>query len=239
MNSINQASDQLHTQMNETIATATTHPVDLEAVRLQLKEDGRFYSDYRNQNPKEARERLLHTLQSNDCREIIATVVNEDDLVSAFAGAAYKGHVDVLEAFLHHGMNIDSKDKDGWTALMHASYIGQEDCVRFLLDHNASVNIQDNYEMTALTLASQDSNIKIVEMLLEKNANPDIQNNNGMTALMFACSYDSKEIVQFLLNHNADIELKNDDGKTVLDLTNDDDIKELLLNHVTSNFVLK
>jgi hypothetical protein len=47
---------------------------------------------------------LLHTLQNNDCREIITAVANKDVLANAFVRAGNGGDVDVLEALLNHGM---------------------------------------------------------------------------------------------------------------------------------------
>jgi ankyrin repeat protein len=216
--------------------TTASQGSDLEVLRLQLEEDGKYFY---NQNSQEARDRLLHTLQTNDYREIISTAVDKSDLANVFVKVGVLGHVDLLEAFLHFGMHVDMKDQDGWTALICASWKGHEECVRLLLDHNASVDVRNDFNATALMYASQGSKTSIVEMLLEKNANPDLQNSIGTTALMLASDWNHREVIELLLNRGADIDLKNKKGQTALDLTKNKEIKELLQNHVSTSYVLK
>jgi ankyrin repeat protein len=217
--------------------TTASQGSDLEALRLQLEEDGKYYCN--NSNSHEARDRLLHTLQTNDCREIIAAIVNGSDLANAFVRAVVQNHVYILQAFLNHGMNVDIRSQGGSTALMVASYGGREVCVRLLLDHNAKVDVQSNLGIAALMFACREGKTKVVEMLLEKNANPDLQDNHGMTALMYASENSRKEIVELLLNRGVDIDLKEKDGKTALDRAKTEEIKEMLRNHVTTSYVLK
>lgn len=50
-------------------------------------------------------------------------------------------------------IEIDFKNKEGYTPLMIASYKGNTDIVKLLLEYNASVDITNNYNYTALIYA--------------------------------------------------------------------------------------
>ena len=60
----------------------------------------------------------------------------------------------VLHA-LESGANVNAKDSNGETALMHASRKGRVDIVRHLLKNGADVNIPNNDGWTALMYASK------------------------------------------------------------------------------------
>ena len=54
--------------------------------------------------------------------------------LNAFLDAADHGELDALSAGLAAGVNVNSVDGGGWTALLTASRAGQFDAVRLLLD---------------------------------------------------------------------------------------------------------
>ena len=66
--------------------------------------------------------------------------------------AAGTGDVGALAAVLEAGESVDSRDANGWTALMAAAWCGQEDCVKLLVDAGASLSAKCCGD-TALTLA--------------------------------------------------------------------------------------
>ena len=60
-----------------------------------------------------------------------------------------------LKAFLDAGADVNFKDKNTQTPLIHASNNGHVECVRALLDAGADVQAKDKYGRTALMFASE------------------------------------------------------------------------------------
>ena len=76
-----------------------------------------------------------------------------DHLSNAFANAGGFNHLDILQVFLDHGMNVDIKNQNGATALMWSSINGRQEIVQLLLDHNSNVDLKNIHGKTALDLA--------------------------------------------------------------------------------------
>ena len=109
-------------------------------------------------------------------------------------------------------VEIDFKNKEGYTPLMIASYKGNTDIVKLLLEYNASVDITNNYNYTALIYACIYGNLDVVEILLEHKADMYIETKlekNYLTTLMIACSQNYTEIVRILLENGYDPNYKN------------------------------
>jgi len=62
-------------------------------------------------------------------------------------------------------MDIDHRNKGGWTALMYACYIGHESIVSLLLDKGASVNLRNGKKETSLMLAASCGNDRVGRLL--------------------------------------------------------------------------
>lgn len=91
----------------------------------------------------------------------------------------------VIELFLS-GVNLDSKNVQGDTALIIASPHSYLDIVKELLKYGADVNIKNKYGDTALIWASYKGNLDIIKELLKHNADVNIKNNDGKTAFNYA-----------------------------------------------------
>lgn len=68
-------------------------------------------------------------------------------------------------------IEIDFKNKEGYTPLMIASYKGNTDIVKLLLEYNASVDITNNYNYSALIYVCIYGNLDVVKILLKHKAN--------------------------------------------------------------------
>ena len=88
---------------------------------------------------------------------------------SALLVAAYGGHVDVVEALLAKGAEVDAVDNFGKTPLMGAAEVGHADIVRVLLAAGADVNARAKSGANALTWASD---AKVRALLLQAGAKP-------------------------------------------------------------------
>ncbi|MEI6604044.1 MAG: ankyrin repeat domain-containing protein [Verrucomicrobiota bacterium] len=92
----------------------------------------------------------------------------------------------IVGLLLSHGAMPDSRDHDGWTALMWASWSGLTQVVGKLLEGGASPQFADHQGNTALLIAAQRGNAAIVSALLAKGADAAVANKAGSTALAAA-----------------------------------------------------
>ena len=144
----------------------------------------------------EKRQNVLQILQDNDCRELIGKCVDGDKFANASTYASYRNHVDLLQAFLEYGINVDVKDRNGFTALIYACGNGHKEIVRLLLNYNTNPDLRNKHGWTALMSASYQGHKEIVQLLLDHNADIDLKNNNGKTALDLARNQEIEEMIQ-------------------------------------------
>ena len=105
--------------------------------------------------------------------------------------ASRKGDVDVIEALLAGGANVNQgKTDDGCSALILASFDGRVDAIKTLLVAGANVNqrmtaLADGY--TALMAASCLGHVDAIKILLDAGAKVNQRRTNGgQTALIEA-----------------------------------------------------
>jgi ankyrin repeat protein len=165
--------------------------------------------------------------------------VQSDD----FVRSAERGDTKALLLFSEAGIDINSQNSGGYTALMAAAKNGQVDVVNKLLEQKTNVDVQGYNGLTALMLAAENNQLSIVKALLAKNADPNLQDNNGWTALMkavyrghtdcvvaiadrsrqevnrgllIAALMGRKETAKALLDRGAEIDSRAEDGRTPL-----------------------
>lgn len=91
--------------------------------------------------------------------------------------AAGRGSLDIVEAFLAAGANVNVRAIDGQsrrTALQVAAELGHVDVVKILLQHGADVeastDLPSPFNVTALTLAKLNKHSRCVNLLLKHGA---------------------------------------------------------------------
>jgi ankyrin repeat protein len=75
-----------------------------------------------------------------------------DDQV--FLEQVKEGDLDVLVMFLKGGMDLETRDRSGATALMYAALSGHVEATSLLIEKGAQVNAQDNLGRRALDYAT-------------------------------------------------------------------------------------
>eukprot|EP01032_Pedospumella_encystans_P015716 gene15716-17962_t len=166
--------------------------------------------------------------------------------------AAKRGYPEIVDALLADGRaDVNIRNKDKWSALIHACEKGRTDSVKSLLQHpDIQVNAFGgaNSDDTALMFACNADRkfTKTVEALLE---HPDIDVNvrnptTGYTALMYATFKDYSRTVSALLRDpNIDVNMRRkENNMTALMIASDRAcIKSLcaLLEHPEINVYLK
>jgi hypothetical protein len=96
----------------------------------------------------------------------IANLLRGIDLIDA----AQKGDTAGVNALLNEGVDVNAKDKYGYTALMYASKEGHTETVKALLEKGADVNAKSKKGTTALIVASDKGRTEIVKLLKEAAA---------------------------------------------------------------------
>ncbi len=123
-----------------------------------------------------------------------------------------------IKKLISKGHSVNSKDQNGFTALMSASNKGYKDITDLLTSLGADVNLKDNSGKTALMYSSNNGNDMIVANLIKMGAGAgvNIKDNFGKTAIMYASENGHKEIVSVLLGIGAEIKSKDKYGNTAL-----------------------
>jgi ankyrin repeat protein len=141
------------------------------------------------------------------------------------------GVLSLVKDCLDQGVNINSPDKNGLTALMFASDAGYGRIVALLLQKGANVNAKSGAGITALELAAAGGRPAAARLLIEKGADVNAGDATGMTPLMAAARAGRLNIVKMLLEKGADMRVQDGKKNTALDyaeLSGYDDVANML-----------
>ncbi|KAM4619380.1 protein phosphatase 1 regulatory subunit 12A [Polymixia lowei] len=84
--------------------------------------------------------------------------------------AAAKGYIEVLKVLLQCGLDVDSRDIDGWTALHAAAHWGQEEVCTLLADNMCDMGAVNNVGQTPLDVADENLVETLEELQKKQNA---------------------------------------------------------------------
>lgn len=127
------------------------------------------------------------------------------------------GALSLVKDCLDKGVDINSADKDGLTALMCASDGGYERIVILLLQKGANVNAKSRTGATALKLAAAGGRPAVSKLLIEKGAEVNVRDAAGITPLMVAACTGRVNVVKLLLEKGADIRMQDAKKNMALD----------------------
>ena len=120
--------------------------------------------------------------------------------------AAYYGDLEMVQALLEYGVDVNAQNIGRYTPLDYASLSGHRNdprVARLLIAHGADPNTQNVEGFTPLHHASQTGRIEIVRLLIEHGVNVEVKDNRGRTPLDFATERQHKEIIKLLSEHLA------------------------------------
>lgn len=103
---------------------------------------------------------------------------------------------------------LDSRDKQGNTALMLACTRGFRAIVELLIKAGANIDLQNFYGWSAMMFAVSQDNEVIVEMLLEHNANLRLLTPVDRSAIDFASSPEVRKMLRDVLDKPVKIDEK-------------------------------
>ncbi|MGD8958005.1 MAG: ankyrin repeat domain-containing protein [Chromatiaceae bacterium] len=121
--------------------------------------------------------------------------------------AALEGDLAVIDGLLHEGIDIDSKDRHGQTALMLAARHGHEQVVQLLLGKEAALDVTAKYRLSALMLAVINRQAGIAKMLVAAGADTTLRGSgapgfSGKTAADLAEDAGLKGLASYLASYD-------------------------------------
>jgi ankyrin repeat protein len=157
--------------------------------------------------------------------------VNQDLLT-----AVYRQDMGAIKRLTESGIDMNERDKDGRTVLMHAVLAenAESGLVKYLISSGVDVDASDKAQQwTALHFAARDQKPEIVRALIEGGAQIDPVDVFGNTPL-WRCvmiSSPNETVVRILLESGADPDKTNYAGNSPRDLaanSGDQDVLEML-----------
>ncbi|KAI9254536.1 ankyrin repeat-containing domain protein [Phascolomyces articulosus] len=92
--------------------------------------------------------------------------------------AAGDGQLDRVQELIESGVDVNSHDEYGYTALHAAVSYNQKEILEYLLEKGGNVNIEDFEKDTPLYVAET---VEMARFLLDKGADPKHKNAEGVT----------------------------------------------------------
>ena len=108
-----------------------------------------------------------------------------------------------IERLLRAGADVNARDVNEETALIHSSRIGDVGVVELLILNGADVNAKDSMGETPLIRASVHGRAGVVELLISKGADVNARSHGGLTALGAANAYHQSKVAEILMRAGA------------------------------------
>lgn len=123
----------------------------------------------------ELNRQLMQAVANDQLEDVVKIVLLEnvtaDAVDRAFLFSAQKGQTEIVAFFiLYTEVNIDIRDMNQQTPLIHAARSGYMDTVSFLIASGADVNLRDSNGRTALVHATLGGHTEVVETLIASGA---------------------------------------------------------------------
>lgn len=159
---------------------------------------------------------LMHCIYRGRC-DLVDLIASKKRALDIFEAASL-GRLDRLKDHAHNVSEINSRSKDGFTALHFACFFGQPEAARLLIESGAAVDaVADNpTQVMPLHSAASARNLEAARLLLEHGA-PGMVNARqqaGWVPIHSAAQNGDRLMVELLLRHHADPRIANDNGKT-------------------------
>jgi len=118
--------------------------------------------------------------------------------------AAQSGLVDAVKTHLAAGVDVNAKNKGGYTALHLAAKKGHVEVAKVLLEAKADIGLVSKSGKTALHyVAYYNGNLDLAKLLLDAGADPNVLDKRKKTPLDYAVSRKNDVLVELLLAKGA------------------------------------
>ncbi|XP_059176228.1 ankyrin-3-like [Physella acuta] len=149
------------------------------------------------------------------------------DNVTCLHESSRQGNAEIVELMIQLGVDVNSRDKHGQTAVMVA---GNTECLHMLIKSGCDVNKTDHKGRNAVMLASRDLKVENLKVLISSGADVIAKSVNGKPAAIKDVDGNTSlhlglkcfEITKVLLQAGVDPDAVNRSGKTPLLLALED-----------------
>ena len=135
---------------------------------------------------------------------------------ATLADAAEQRDKTSIRTLLTAGLDVNTAQADGTTALHWAAYNDDAETVALLVKAGANVNAVNRYGVPPLAQACINGNAAIVKLLLDAGADANATMKGGETVLMLAARSGNVEAVKALLARDASTKTRERLGQTAL-----------------------
>lgn len=130
---------------------------------------------------------------------------------NSMAAALERRDFRIIKALATLGANLDSKNKDGMSALHLAAREKEHEFMKYLISRGADINSLNKKGITPLLTAITYSNKEAAHLLVKAGADVNIKSQDrGVTALFYAIYSKNYDILDLLLQHGADVNAKDE-----------------------------
>jgi len=154
-------------------------------------------------------------------RPPVFNILSEDSgYVSLYKNLPSAVKVDILDAFLNKGYDINSVDNLGESLLFKAVAAKDEFLMNILLEKGANILLTNNNGESVLAKSiKENTSIRLIKFLVVLGSDVNQQDNNGETPLHKAFHLDNKAVIQILIDENADLKITNNNNFTPVDIS--------------------
>ena len=128
--------------------------------------------------------------------------------------AAKKGYYTEVKKFIDKGVKVDTKDKNGDTALILAALYGHTAIVSLLIEAGANVNLSNSRGARAVEKAIRGRHIDIIKYLIDHKTCFNMSCPEPL--LIQLAQMDESDLVEHALLYERDVNIKNKYGQTAL-----------------------
>ncbi|MDB9568008.1 ankyrin repeat domain-containing protein [Providencia rettgeri] len=120
-------------------------------------------------------------------------------LAHDFLTAAEQGQLEILKSCLEKGVDINTTNRQGRTAIVNASLNKHYECVSFLINAGADINKQDQTCFNPFLLSCLNDDLTLLRIVLPAKPNLDLLTRFGGVGITPASEKGHMEIVRELL----------------------------------------
>ncbi|KAG2236854.1 hypothetical protein INT48_002667 [Thamnidium elegans] len=151
--------------------------------------------------------------------------------------AAGDGQLDRVKELVETGVDVNSHDQFGYTAMHAAVSYGQIDIVKYLLEKGANVNIEDFEKDTPLYVAET---VEMAQLLLDHGADPKRVNEEGLSPAVTALEEGYEDVAKLLADITKEVlptkeEEENNETEALSHVQEEEDEEEPELSDELSN----
>ena len=162
----------------------------------------------------------------NNSKEIIG---------DALYWCAHGGRLEDLKFFVAQGVDVDTQDEDGNSALHGASRENQISIMKWLIeDQHANIHIRDEDGSIPLHWASLKGNVAAIELLITHGSVVNAQDRWKRTPLHEASEKGHVAAIELLITHGSDVNATDEKKQTPLHKASEEGhvaAMELLITH--------